>query len=137
LSSENPADVLNSAIEENTISQSQESTNSSRSTRDILIEQSNNSSNIDRGGQQHSISQTSNESQNRIVRRPVKLNKTVEIMAGIEFHEGEVFICKGDSSKRYHFDPDCPGLSNCSTQIYKINIPVAQRDGRTECKLEE
>jgi|GEM_PF-6753823 len=134
---ENPVDVLNSATEENPISQFEESIDSSKSNREIQIELSNNSSDIERREQQKTISQTSNESQNSIVKRPAKLKKTTEIMAGIEFQEGEVFICKGDSSKRYHFDPACAGLSNCSTQIYQINIPVAQREGRTECKLEE
>ncbi|MFS4445392.1 hypothetical protein [Maribacter sp. 2307UL18-2] len=66
-----------------------------------------------------------------------KQSKAIEIMSGIEFHEGGVYICNGKSSKRYHFNPNCPGLSNCSTSIYQINIPTARRKGRTLCKIEE
>ena len=66
-----------------------------------------------------------------------KIKKVTEIMTSIIFHEGEVFICKGKSSKRYHLKLNCPGLSNCSTRIYQINIPVAERLGRSLCKLED
>lgn len=81
-----------------------------------------------------STSEVIKESQTQ---RLKKLRKTPEIMTGIIFHEGEIFICKGGSSKRYHFNPNCPGLSNCSTRIYQINIPAAERMGRTLCRIEE
>lgn len=45
----------------------------------------------------------------------------------------DVYICKGKSSKRYHLDKYCRGLSNCSTDIYKVSLKEAKRIGRTLC----
>jgi hypothetical protein len=81
--------------------------------------------------------QISNNANKEISGARIKQKRAAEIMTGIIFEEGEVFICKGDFSKSYHFDPDCLGLSNCSTRIYQISILVAERERRTLCKLEE
>lgn len=49
----------------------------------------------------------------------------------------EVYICKGKYSKRYHYDKSCRGLSNCSTNIYKVDLNEAKRLGRTLCGWED
>ncbi len=51
----------------------------------------------------------------------------------IERPESNVFICKGNYSKKYHYDKSCRGLSNCSTEIYKVTIEEAKRIGRDLC----
>ena len=51
--------------------------------------------------------------------------------------EYEVYICKGTSSKRYHYVSNCRGLSNCSTDIYKVTLSEAKELGRTLCGWED
>ena len=46
-----------------------------------------------------------------------------------------VFICTGGSSKRYHCDRDCKGLSRCSGEIEEISEEEAEDMGRTPCKI--
>lgn len=48
---------------------------------------------------------------------------------------GNVFICTGNSSKRYHCDPGCKGLSRCSGEIEEISEEEAEDMGRTPCKI--
>ncbi len=47
-----------------------------------------------------------------------------------------VYICKGPSSVVYHKSQRCRGLSNCSTQIYKVTEGEAKKIGRRQCKIE-
>lgn len=49
----------------------------------------------------------------------------------------EVYICKGPYSKRYHYNKNCRGLSNCSTSIYKVTLTDAKKIGRTLCGYED
>ena len=49
----------------------------------------------------------------------------------------EVYICKGPSSKKYHLNPECRGLSNCSTKTYKVELSKAKKMGRSLCGLED
>lgn len=49
----------------------------------------------------------------------------------------DVYICKGESSKKYHFKNNCRGLSNCSTNIYTVSITGARNIGRTLCGWED
>lgn len=49
--------------------------------------------------------------------------------------DDEVYICTGGSSKRYHYDPDCRGLSRCTGDIEAISISEAEDIGRTPCRL--
>lgn len=49
----------------------------------------------------------------------------------------EVYICKGPSSKRYHYDKNCRGLSNCSTSTYGVTLVEAKEIGRTLCGWED
>lgn len=46
-----------------------------------------------------------------------------------------VYICTGGSSKRYHCDHDCKGLSRCSGEIEEVNEEEAEDMGRTPCKI--
>ena len=48
--------------------------------------------------------------------------------------EGEVYICTGPSSKRYHKSPDCMGLSSCSADVRCVSVSYAEKLGRTPCK---
>ena len=48
---------------------------------------------------------------------------------------GEVYICTGHSSKRYHCDRDCKGLSNCSGEIEEVSEDEAEDMGRTPCRI--
>ncbi|EAR16466.1 hypothetical protein RB2501_06190 [Robiginitalea biformata HTCC2501] len=50
---------------------------------------------------------------------------------------GDVYICKGPQSKRYHLKASCHGLSRCSTQTYKVTIEEARELGRTLCGYED
>jgi hypothetical protein len=50
---------------------------------------------------------------------------------------GEVYICKGKYSKKYHLTAHCRGLSNCSTQVYKVSSEEARNLGRTLCGWED
>ena len=49
----------------------------------------------------------------------------------------DVYICKGPQSKKYHFKKDCRGLSNCSTNIYKVTLTEARQLGRGLCGWED
>lgn len=50
-------------------------------------------------------------------------------------NETYVYICTGGSSKRYHSNPKCKGLSNCQAEIKKVSKSYAETKGRTPCKL--
>lgn len=47
--------------------------------------------------------------------------------------EGEVYICTGRYSKRYHNNRDCEGLQHCGGSIVKVKTAEAQSAGRTPC----
>ncbi|PKA82449.1 hypothetical protein ATE92_0578 [Ulvibacter sp. MAR_2010_11] len=49
----------------------------------------------------------------------------------------DVYICKGNYSKKYHYKKDCRGLSNCSTDIYTVSLSEAKNIGRTLCGWED
>lgn len=48
---------------------------------------------------------------------------------------GSVYICTGGSSKRYHCDRRCKGLSNCTGAIEAVSEEEAGDMGRTPCKI--
>ena len=48
---------------------------------------------------------------------------------------GSVYICTGETSTKYHCDPDCKGLSRCSGEIEEISEDEAEDMGRTPCKI--
>ena len=49
--------------------------------------------------------------------------------------QDNVYICTGSSSKCYHDDPDCYGLSNCGGSIKEISIEDAEDMGRRPCEI--
>ena len=54
-----------------------------------------------------------------------------------EFNVGNVYICKGKSSKKYHFKKNCRGLSNCSTDVFEVSMEEAKKLGRGLCGWED
>ncbi len=48
-----------------------------------------------------------------------------------------VYICTGKYSKKYHYEEDCRGLSNCKTKIKEVDITTAKEFGRTLCGWED
>ena len=46
-----------------------------------------------------------------------------------------VYICTGETSTKYHSDPDCRGLSRCSGEIEEVSEEEAEDMGRTPCKI--
>ncbi len=51
--------------------------------------------------------------------------------------KGNVFICKGPGSKRYHYKKYCRGLKSCSTKIYEVSLSKANELKRTLCGWED
>lgn len=47
----------------------------------------------------------------------------------------KVYICTGNSSKRYHKTSRCKGLRRCSGEIRKVTVDEAKSLGRTPCKI--
>ena len=54
---------------------------------------------------------------------------------GNETTFGSVYICNGETSTKYHCDPDCKGLSRCSGEIEEISEEEAEDMGRTPCNI--
>lgn len=50
-----------------------------------------------------------------------------------ESHDGEVYVCGGRYSKRYHNDEDCRGLRNCRGRVSSMSIEEAEAMGKTPC----
>ena len=48
-----------------------------------------------------------------------------------------VYICTGKSSKKYHYNKSCRGLSNCKASIKKVDLETAKEFGRTLCGWED
>ena len=48
----------------------------------------------------------------------------------------DVYVCKGKYAKKYHFDKDCRGLSNCKAAIVSMELQEAKDLGRTLCGWE-
>ena len=57
--------------------------------------------------------------------------------SGGESDSDKVFICKGPYSTKYHYNSDCVGLNNCSTEIYSVSKSEAIEDGRKLCGHEK
>ena len=47
-----------------------------------------------------------------------------------------VYVCNSKFAKRYHLNPNCRGLSNCSRRIVKTTLENARRNGKTLCGYE-
>ncbi len=49
-----------------------------------------------------------------------------------------VYICTGKYSKKYHYDNNCIGLSNCKSDVIEVSLKEAKvRYERTLCGLED
>lgn len=46
----------------------------------------------------------------------------------------EVYVCTGNSSKKYHSTPECRFLENCKSEVRKVDQHFAEDKGRTPCK---
>lgn len=46
----------------------------------------------------------------------------------------KVWVCTGESSKRYHAYNNCNGLSKCSASIDEVTLEEAEMMGRTPCR---
>jgi hypothetical protein len=49
----------------------------------------------------------------------------------------DVYICNGPKATKYHLKKDCRGLNRCSTEIEKVSLEAAKKDGRTLCGFED
>ncbi|RMA66558.1 hypothetical protein BXY75_0985 [Ulvibacter antarcticus] len=58
-------------------------------------------------------------------------------ISGFTISVSDVYICKGNYSKKYHYAKNCRGLSNCSTDIYAVTLSDAKQIGRTLCGWED
>lgn len=45
-----------------------------------------------------------------------------------------VYVCASETSKRYHSDPDCSGLSNCTHHVEEMTVAEAEEMGKTPCR---
>lgn len=52
-----------------------------------------------------------------------------------ERHDSFVYICTGETSTKYHSDPECRGLGRCSSEIEEVTEEEAEDMGRTPCKI--
>ena len=53
------------------------------------------------------------------------------------FTEQDVYLCITKGGKKYHFDIDCRGLSNCKGEIIKVTLKEAKDKGKTICGYED
>ena len=49
--------------------------------------------------------------------------------------QDDVCICTGRSSKCFHDDPDCRGLSNCGGTVKEVSKENAEDMGRRPCRI--
>jgi len=49
----------------------------------------------------------------------------------------DVYLCNTKGGKKYHFDKDCQGLSNCKGEIIKVTLKEAKEKGKTICGYED
>lgn len=50
-------------------------------------------------------------------------------------NDNTVYICTGNSSKKYHANSKCRGLGGCKGSIKAISKEEAIKMGRTPCKI--
>ncbi|MDV6168666.1 hypothetical protein R1T16_09540 [Flavobacterium sp. DG1-102-2] len=51
--------------------------------------------------------------------------------------EQDVYLCDTKGGKKYHFDKECRGLSNCKGEIIKVTLKEAKDKGKTICGYED
>lgn len=72
----------------------------------------------------------------RILLLPVLLLVLTSFQVSVN-SDTKVYICMGKSSKKYHYNKNCRGLSNCSTKIHEVTLEKAKDMGRTLCGWED
>lgn len=45
-----------------------------------------------------------------------------------------VYVCVSPTARRYHSDPDCSGLSNCTHHVEEMTVAEAEEMGKTPCR---
>ena len=58
------------------------------------------------------------------------------VLTSFMLTDTEVYICNGAYSKKYHYEKDCEGLTNCSTAVEKVSLEKAEKLKRTLCGYE-
>lgn len=48
----------------------------------------------------------------------------------------KVYVCESVMSYKYHLNPDCPGLKQCTHDISEVSESSAKRQGRSFCGRE-
>lgn len=74
--------------------------------------------------------------------QPNKTMKTILLFLALFAHVNctdttTVYVCSSKYAKKYHLNPHCRGLSNCSRRIVKTTIDAAKRSGKTLCGWEK
>ncbi len=67
-----------------------------------------------------------------------KKNNTISSapMGSAPKFSGNVWICNGKTSKKYHSDQDCKGLRNCTHELVEVSAQEAEDEYRRRpCKL--
>ncbi|WP_053978537.1 hypothetical protein [Mangrovimonas xylaniphaga] len=73
----------------------------------------------------------------KLLKHTALLGVAVCLLSSFNIAETNVYICKGNYSKKYHYNKSCRGLSNCSTDIYKVSLAEAKELKRTLCGWED
>ncbi len=74
---------------------------------------------------------------NSNIRQTHSTNEFISSNVSHKVSDIQVYICKGPTSKRYHYNKSCRGLNSCSTKIYKVSLSEAEEIGRTLCGWED
>tara|TARA_R110000764_G_scaffold90621_1_gene173058 strand:- start:19428 stop:21044 length:1617 start_codon:yes stop_codon:yes gene_type:complete len=113
------------------------------STKQIVNEQNENNTNVNVATKETN-DKNSNEgiipiytTDTLAITKREKEPKIRPLMTGTVFQEGDIYICKGDTSERYHLNQNCKALDSCTSSIYQMNVPEAERQGRSLCELEK
>jgi 5-bromo-4-chloroindolyl phosphate hydrolysis protein len=48
-----------------------------------------------------------------------------------------VYICKSNDAKKYHYKENCRGLSSCQYKVVKVTLTEAKSQGKTLCGWED
>jgi predicted lipoprotein with Yx(FWY)xxD motif len=71
-----------------------------------------------------------------VTNRPLSLASATPAESNIVTVSG-VYVCKSTGAKKYHYSPDCRGLSNCKHEIVKMDRDDAEARGLGLCGWED
>ncbi|HSD14096.1 MAG TPA: hypothetical protein VLB74_05575, partial [Flavobacterium sp.] len=69
-----------------------------------------------------------------------QMRKAIYLLAIVSltsFSTQEVYICVSPSAKKYHYNENCRGLSNCKHEIKKVSKSSALDKGLELCGWED